>query len=443
MTQTQCQYEYLVTPQKKCLHPAISGDKDHYCLFHSRQDDKNKDNAFWGGIQEKLRDKDFDFEGYYFPPGLTADFSHIEFTDANFSGAIFKDTVSFFDAKFSGKGGAYFGGAEFSGEGGADFRGAKFSGKGGAYFSWAKFSGEGGANFSHAIFSGERGANFSSANFTECNTALFEDTKFETTCKFLHAKFPWSGDRFTIFRGTREPIDLSKCSFLYSNPDRLIFRNFKFIENEPEEFLALNIWRRSFVLSDEKTVDRGETITITREETGESKEPRIKQQEEIKVDYSHVEALYRQFKKNLEEERDWEDAGEFHYGEMECKRKGLTAPEGWHEFIGPLRRNSGLLAWYRYFSGYGERPLRALFWLVFLIFSFAFVYYGLDTSPRQDFWDYYLWNLSIKAAFLQRIGETGNEPVGFFGKLIYLLESALCPTLIAMFILALRRRVKR
>ena len=81
--------------------------------------------------------------------------------------------------------------------------------------------------------------------------------------------------------------------------------------------------------------------------------------------------------------------------------------------------------------------------LVFFMLSFAGLYCLLDTSPRQSFCEHYLWNLSIKAAFLQRIGETGNDPAGIVGKLIYLLESVLCPTLIAMFILALRRRVKR
>ena len=249
VTQTPCQYKYHIPPQRQCTHPPLAGGK--FCLFHSRNDDKDK-KAFWQGIQNKLQDKDFDFEGYYFPPGLVADFRGIEFTDANFYLAIFKDKVSFFFATFSGKGGAHFRSATFSGEGGADFSGATFSGEGGTYFSHARFSGEGGADFSYT-------------NFTECNTTLFEDTKFETKCKFLYARFPRRSDHFFIFRGTRDPIDLSRCSFLYSNPDRLIFHNFKFIENEPEKFLGLSIWRRDFVLSDEKMVDKGGTVTITRE----------------------------------------------------------------------------------------------------------------------------------------------------------------------------------
>ena len=427
MTQTQCQYEY-----KECPHPPLADDKDNFCLFHSQNDNKDK-NDFWDGIQKKLQNKDFNFEGYYFPPGLKADFSGIEFTDANFVRATFKDAANFYNAKFSGKGGTYFTLARFSGKGKTIFVSAQFSGKGRTDFRGAQFSSGGGTDFSNVTFSREGGTYFSVADFTKCNTTLFEDTRFGTECKFLYTAFPWKGDHLIIFRGTRKPIDLSRCSFLYSNPERLIFHNFKFIENEPEKFLGLSIWRRSFILPDEKTVDKGETVTITKEEIKTGKETPIKQQEEIKVDYSHVESLYRQFKKNLEEERNWEDAGEFHYGEMECKRKGLTR----------FWRNFGLIALYRYFSGYGERPLRALCGLVFFVFLFAGFYWWLDAPPRQDFWDYYLWNLSIKAAFLQRIGETGNDPAGIVGKFIYLLESVLCPTLIAMFILALRRRLKR
>lgn len=200
--------------------------------------------------------------------------------------------------------------------------------------------------------------------------------------------------------------------------------------------------KRKITLPDENEV--GKLLTIQKEKSVEvEKEGKTKKQivaEQIQVEYSHVEALYRQFKKNLEEERDWEDAGEFHYGEMECKRRGLTGKTEWRTF---LRQNFGLLAWYRYFSGYGERPLRALCWFVFYILFFAGLYYLLDARPKQQFLDHYLWNLSIKASFLQRIGDSGSEPAGFLGKLLYLVQSALCPTLIALFVLALRRRLRR
>jgi len=491
-----CQYKSILAPDKACPHPPLKGDRDKFCIFHSIDYKKDK-GAFWKGIQDKLEKKDFDFTGYYFPPGLEADFRGKEFKDAKFSHATFKGDVDFSGAEFSGESTDFlraefsgkntvFSRAEFSG-GSTRFIGAKFSGKGthffrakflgestdflragfsgeSTYFSLAEFSGES-TNFSWATFSGKdtyfsgaefsgestdfSGAKFSGgitsfnhADFFGCGTVRFVDTVLEGECKFLGVKFPLRSDQFIIFVGTREPIDLGNTVFLYSNYDRLTFRNCKFIERADEQF---RFWRRRVILKDEEFV--GKMLELKKEERGgkgaergavtEVKEEEIA--ESVKVEYSHVESLYRQFKKNLEAEKDWELAGEFHYGEMECKRKGITSQ--WPA-LAWARQNLGLLAWYKYFSGYGERPFRTFCWIVFLLPVFAGIYWFLDTLPRQDF-VYYLWELSVKAAFLQRIGETGNEPIRALGKFFYLLQSVLCPTLIALFILALRRRVRR
>jgi uncharacterized protein YjbI with pentapeptide repeats len=524
---TTCQYEFLLAPRNACPHPPLAGDLDNYCLFHS-DDDKKKIKVFWKGIQGKLKNGDFDFAGYYFPPGLTVDFGGKGFKDADFSGAIFKGDVNFRRAEFSGKSTSFYGAefskdanfseatfkgdvdfsrAEFSGEstsfciakfsgkttdfgkakfseGSTDFRAAEFSGKGtyfyGARFSgkitsfdlaiffseeittfhmaefsgektrfvWAEFSGKS-ISFSGAEFSGES-TDFSSADFSECGTTHFVDTVFKGECKFLMAEFPLKSDQFVIFWGTIYPLELSKTVFHYCNSyDRIIFRNCKFSEGPDEQF---GLWWRKVILNDELFVYKKELELIKQKAVKEEGEKQLPEEslpnleaesERIKVEYSHVESLYRQFKKNLEAEKDWELAGEFHYGEMECKRKGITSQ--WPQ-LKWLRQNLGLLAWYKYFSGYGERPFRTLCWIVFLLPFFAVLYSGIDwwlDPPRQCFWNHYFWNISVKAAFLQRIGETGSEPTSLLGKLVYLFQSALCPTLIALFILALRRKVKR
>lgn len=490
MLTTTCQYQSpLLAPGKACPHPPLKGDRDKFCIFHSRNDKKGK-GAFWEGIQAKLKAEDFDFTGYYFPPGLEADFRGKKFKDAKFSHAIFKGEVDFRDAEFSGEitnffrvefsgestdfFGAKFLGestnfnlARFSGES-TNFFGAGFSGKStnfflaafsgestnfwGAAFSgestnfrWAEFSGKS-TDFSWVRFSGKR-TDFSQANFSGCGTVHFVDTVFEGACKFLEVKFPLKSDQFVIFAGTREPIDLSNTVFLYSNYDRLTFRNCKFREGTDEQF---RFWWRKVILKDEEFIGEGLKKITKEEEKKENLEERSvwemsrrDLQKEGRVEYSHVESLYRQFKKNLEAEKDWELAGEFHYGEMECKRKGITSR--WPQ-LKWLRQNLGLLAFYKYFSGYGERPFRTSCWIIFLLPFFALLYSGIDwwlDPPRQCFWNHYFWNISVKAAFLQRIGETGSEPTSLLGKLVYLFQSALCPTLIALFILALRRRVRR
>lgn len=382
-----CQYNIGVVT-KYCSHPPLKSDPNNYCLFHSHHDKKNT-KAFWKGIHEKMENEDFDFEGYCFPPSLAADFSKKKFKDANFMYARFKGGVDFRFATF---------------EGIADFRGGIFEGEC-VNFSWARFLGK---------------THFNAANFLECGTTLFVDTFFGSMCEFLGVEFPLRSDQYVIFKGSSYPLRLHNIILLYSNYDRMLFRNCKFLEG-PDEIIGRRfpLWKRKTILPDE-------LLVFTKPIEGWRK---AKQ-----VEYSHVESLYRQLKKNFEAEKDWEMAGEFHYGEMECKRKGLKLCF-WRVF--------GLLAWYKYFSGYGERPWRALCWVIFLLLFFAGIYCGLDTPPRECFWNHYFWEISVKAAFLQRIGETGNEPISIWGKLIYLFQSALCPILITLFILALRRKVRR
>lgn len=514
MATDTCQYTFIETSEP-CPYPPIAGAPYNYCIFHSQNDEKDK-KAFWEGIKDKLKKEDFDFESYYFPYGLEANFTGQKFKDANFLKAIFKGDVyfsgalfegentNFESAEFSGTGkGTDFNGVEFKGEN-TSFRFAKFSGKQTDFanakflrknisFESAKFSGEGtyflnailfgksnfiGAGFSakRTYFSGARftgethfevtsfsgestdfswaefsgDTDFSWADFYECGTISFINTVFGGECMFLGVKFPWKSDQFVIYRGTKYPIDLSKTVFLYcNNYDRILFRNCRFSEGQDEVFgRKFPFWKRRVILNDELFVGKKLELRIQGQGQGGKETNRkgifweVEKKailEEVRVEYSHVESLYRQFKKNLEAEKDWETAGEFHYGEMECKRKGITSK--WSKLVW-IRQNFGLLAWYKYFSGYGERPFRAFCWIAFLLLFFTGVYCLLDAPPRQSLW-YYFWEISVKAAFLQRIGETGHEPIRPLGKLIYLFQSALCPTLIALFILALRRRVRR
>ncbi len=493
-----------------CRLAPLEGDK--LCLFHSRNIKKDV-KAFWNGIQEKLERKNFDFEGFCFPPDAVADFSGKEFKRANFSEAIFKGDVDFSEAIFPGNthfseasflgehtefgmaifsgeitdfGGAHFSGnsthfigaqflgktvfgsvtfsgehtifsmakflgknthfdkAKFSGHS-TDFSGVEFSGKN-TFFSSTKFSSKF-TNFYEAKFSGKTVSfnetefsgeitDFIRVTFYECSKIFFVDTVFKSECHFLNTKFPLMSDQFAIFRGTIDPLDISNVLFLYSNYDRIIFRNCRFQEGLDDLFdRKFPLWRRKVILYDESFI--GEQIRIKEREQVKNKTKKVERIQDTdirqKVEYAHVEALYRQFKKNLEVEKDWGGAGEFHYGEMECKRKALS----W------FWKNFGLLAWYKYFSGYGERPLRAFCWIVFIMLFFAFVYWSADLLKDgfHTFSDY-LW-YSVKSTFLQRIGEKISEPAGFCGKFALVLQSVLGPTLIALFILALKRKVRR
>lgn len=189
-------------------------------------------------------------------------------------------------------------------------------------------------------------------------------------------------------------------------------------------------------------------------------------------DYSLIAETYQQLKKNYDNRMDYWTAGDFHYGEMEMKR--LHSPRK-NKIARWLHRNLGLVAWYRYASEYGEsyvRPLLALL-IVLALFTFLFPVAGLvftkpenaGTTPSQ-FSPLSYGNLPAfvhssssrpwiaTLAFFGHSLMTALSVAGFQKELIYqpaypwgralaLLELLLTSTLIALFLLALRRQFRR
>src|SRR4030095_13797422 len=80
----------------------------------------------------------------------------------------------------------------------------------------------------------------------------------------------------------------------------------------------------------------------------------------------------RSLKKRYENFGNYETAGDFYYGEMECKRK--LAP----------RRNWGGLQFMRITSGYGEKPVRVIFTSLLVILGCALLYlFGGVKTPSE------------------------------------------------------------
>jgi hypothetical protein len=277
-----------------------------------------------------------------------------------------------------------------------------------------------------------------------------------------------------------QEVDLSHCSFLDSNIDGVDFRYCKFAE-KPERFPWFNLNPRQNVLRDEleadETVgaglkpaptvdeldgDEGGRGTLQRAPTDSS---RVKDEGVIARDavpkqsggiatpatrndsfwwrllrsarndplreekYEPVRRLYLELKRNFEDKKDWNTAGDFHYGEMECRRK----MKGW------LGRNLlSLEAIYFWASGYGERPLRAfVVGLGLMLVVFPLLYMLSEGDP----YGVCVWD-SVRVATFMRIGPP-IEPDNPLGKSFLALEFFLLPTQFALFLLALRRKVKR
>ena len=488
MSDNLCKWKSKYLPEYKCHEPPLAGDEKGGCILHSEEEDKDIA-EFTRKVNERMAAPEkIDLVGCYFPREFRSyfighkfdkpvNFRQAKFSqEANFIGATFSQ-ANFMEARFSQK--ANFGGATFSQGAGfgwaefseanfwratfskeAYFRGARFSQR--ANFNFAKFSKV--ANFREATFS--EAADFSWATFSKI--AGFRGTAFGKGVKFDRAEFMDNafflpteieiievlvekkirevklGDP-TSFRHTRflgevrfQEVDLRHCSFLHSNIDKVDFRYCSF-GNKDEKLLGFIPHRRQNVLRDEIDADKvvGAGLAPALPGVAARATPTGKGVREEK--YEPVRRLYLELKKNFEEKRDWNTAGDFHYGEMECRRK---MKEGW------LWRNIlSLGAVYFWLSGYGERPLSAAVSLGLLIGICAILYMYFEGFVGKFDGDYIRAILksgcdSIKITTLQRIGHV-DEYTSLPAKVVFMFESIMGPILIALFALALRRKVKR
>jgi hypothetical protein len=197
--------------------------------------------------------------------------------------------------------------------------------------------------------------------------------------------------------------------------------------------------------------------------------------------YRLIGELYHELKKNHDDRHDYWTAGDFHWGEMEMKRRHSPHRK---KLLRWLHQNLGLCAWYKYASEYGESYDRPLLWLVgiLLLFMFLFPIPGLRPSdksstpeptsvklrpvterrvpelsytnfirhgsaepdgPRVTYWSLLGHSLmsTIGVASFQR--DLAYEPAYPWGRLLAILETLLTSTLLALFLLAVRRQFRR
>ena len=149
--------------------------------------------------------------------------------------------------------------------------------------------------------------------------------------------------------------------------------------------------------------------------------------------YDRMRETYQILKEKYQRMGNHKAAGDFHYGEMEMKRREYGWPKRilCPEFI------------YWAFSGYGTGYIRAGAWLV--VFAVAFTLLYLFTDPASFSPGYRggleALRLSLNTMTLQR----PPTPPGFGepGKWLMLVQSILGPIQLALFALALRMRLKR
>jgi uncharacterized protein YjbI with pentapeptide repeats len=466
-----------------CGREIYSGgpDEQPVCLMHSKTQNKQSGklfDAFWlefEKILEEAGENEAHFERFVFPQvnlrgrefraacnfGFVtfmqdADFSRvIHRNEANFSGAVFMLDATVSGAVFRQS--AYFNGTAFNGE--AHFAGTFFKME--ASFRGASFAGL--AHFSAAHCN--ELANFSGATFT--GEARFVDTKFSETSDWRNCVFL---DRAEFRRTQFDPRTPGHPS--------AVFASASFAKPDEINFDDVDLGRVLFHKCDPSQLRFNASVRWGRREGSQ----RLVIFEEIipgdqeyvtglwwnrQRDYSAVAQVYQQLKKNYDARLDYWTANEFHFGEMEMKR--LTGPTsgklpGMRQW---LHRNLSLVAFYRWFSDYGNSYLKPMLWLLLIMALTAALLpipgAGLKREKAKcaetytSVWraaDHWTPNLWAEARLLGKSAITAVDTATFqkgaeyspaypWGRVIAIAETLLTSTLFGLFLLAIRRQFKR
>ncbi len=392
-----------------------------------------------------------------------ADFSLTTFSGeklASFTKAIFSVGVSFALARFLNKGGVSFQLATFAAQNtvlfvaaqfhnGASFGQAHFSGKRGVNFEAAQFLGEGQASFANAKFTGDEGANFSMTSFSNKEGIYFNNAQFWGPGKVRFENTSFNRDTAVFFEkvdidsiGNLQFVDTSLCNvlFRYTDLEKIYFNNVQFIKTQNRLF------NREY-LADE---DRNKFVSVSNKTKYNQKY------------YIQVEILYRKLKLNFETQLDFHRAGDFHYGELEMRRKAKMLE--WEEksvskYL-PFLKYLNLTQFYKIVSGYGEKWVQALasfvaVWLVFTSLNLFWVEPKV-TMPQEQPARMEQWEkdpihrlggsalFSFKVLTLQRWGDDFQlKGASYFPRFFVAVQHLIGPTIIALMLLAIRRQFRR
>ena len=476
----QCPDEFRSVCEELPFYAEKEGKQ--YCVLHFPSKDKEDD--FRKAAESKLEEEDFDFRGVYFPEatkvldvfGLLFGFllRNPSFHSATFSGRVDfvgenLDRADFSRATFSEE--ADFSRATFSKE--ANFRGATFNKK--ANFSGATFSER--AYFTEATFS-ER-VYFTEATFSErtffrratfCGVADFEGAIFGGEAEFTWATFrekanflgaTFGGGAYyfdTTFRRMANFTRGTFCERVHFSRLKTFdettfgFRNVTMEKPEQVSFHTQYLRPSWFVDADAQKVDFSEVEwfrlpggdkLFLESEIEALKSRGIQPPESLRK----LARACKRLMNNAEENRDYPTANEMHYWSMEAQRK-----EGWSRL--------GLIATlYWALSGYGVRPLRAFMVLLILSLVFALLfswpYIGAPSSLQAlegltygywggplDYLGYFLRTEMYSLGALARLNPEPKPTPGLFQTLV-IVAGILGPLQIALFLLAVRRKVMR
>lgn len=281
----------------------------------------------------------------------------------------------------------------------------------------------GGANFFGASFGGKTNL---------LNVSFGDEVSFSNATFSDKVVIAGSRDRFAFQDAAMNAIQVDFRDVHFEKPDDVVFR-----DTDLRRAYLLNIDVRKFDFTSIRwpQIEGGncvyDEITAT-EKFREKATP---------VPHGALAQLYRRLKQNYENQRNHGPAGDFHFREKEMRRLNSFTP----------KTTRFLLALYRILSGYGER-LWASGWLVGLVITSAIlsILAGLEvnmsaTKTRLLGWTSsdFGWGVvySLQAALFRKPAFAST--VNAWGAFVQTLTMVLGPLFLALFALAVRRRLRR
>ncbi len=256
----------------------------------------------------------------------------------------------------------------------------------------------------------------SSIEFNRCifnQIGLFRKLNFNSNTKFINS-------------------ELSNCSFLSSNINEAIFGNCRF------NFTNL--------------ID--ERIYFSHRNVNYNKYSNLinKSWDEL-TDYEIINIIevYRSFEIKFDNQKDYENAGEFHKKRFELERK--NSQNHWLKYF--------LLCVYKWSSNYGENYTRALEWFIgfFVFFTFLYLFSGLSFTDHNGTVAIFYLKTINQFNFWNDLGLSAiyslNNVIPFKKDLTYItaangwttfftiIESFILTILASLFVIGLRRKFKR
>lgn len=225
-----------------------------------------------------------------------------------------------------------------------------------------------------------------------------------------------------------DTIDLSRTTFLGSNARAIEFHNVTW----PRRALGLEV---PLKVAGKFAARNAMLRFLSHQTTWDEWEYR---------DRDDARRVFRDLKARLEDQRDYADAGDLYYSEMESRRRGAS----WYQ--------KTLLWLYWMFCGYGEKPLRAagMFLCIWIMLAAGLTRTQFTFDSSASWRDAVCTKTGCRPSFSETTGQSIRDltlqqrngymqPFSPWSHRLGLLGNALGPIQLGLFFLAMRRRFRR